>query len=67
MQYAGIIVGLCEMRWKYFGEMSTGDGHKLYFSGHLGMVKLGRMHRQTGETFVDPTAMWKQMREVSDL
>ena len=27
---------------------------------------LGRMHRQTGEKFVDPTAMSRQMREVSD-
>ena len=27
------IVGLCEMRWKNFGEMSTDDGHKVYFSG----------------------------------
>ena len=23
----------------------------------IGMLKLGRMHRQTGEKFVDPTAM----------
>ena len=30
------------------------------------MVKLGRMHRQTGEMFVDPTAMSRQIREVSD-
>ena len=27
------IVGLCEMRWKNFGEMSTDDGYKVYFSG----------------------------------
>ena len=27
------IVGLCEMRWKNFVEMSTDDGHKVYFSG----------------------------------
>ena len=26
------IVGLCEMRWKNFGKMSTDDGHKVYFS-----------------------------------
>ena len=26
-------VGLCEMRWKNFDEMSTDDGHKVYFSG----------------------------------
>ena len=31
----------------------------------MGMLKLGRMHRQTGEMFVDPTAMSRQMREVS--
>ena len=30
------IVGLCEMRWKSFGEMSTDDGHKVYFSGIFG-------------------------------
>ena len=28
------------------------------------MLNLGRIHRQTGETFVDPTAMSRQMREV---
>ena len=146
-RYHWNIVGLCEMRWKNFGEMSTDDGHKVYFSGEegkheygvgflvhkdvvgavlgcqpvssrlisirlraapfnitiiqvyaptsghddsevdhfyqklqetkhqrrtfwlykgIGMLKLGRMHRQTGEKFVDPTAMSRQMREVSD-
>ena len=30
------------------------------------MIKLGRMHRRTAETFVDFTAMSRQMREVSD-
>ena len=32
----------------------------------IGMLKLGRMHRQTEEKFVDFTAMSRQMREVSD-
>ena len=32
----------------------------------IGMLKLGRMHRQTGEKFVDPTAMSRQMGEVSN-
>ena len=32
-RYHWNIVGLCEMRWKNFGEMSTYDGHKVYFSG----------------------------------
>ena len=27
------IVGLCEMRWKKFGKMSTDGGHKVYCSG----------------------------------
>ena len=31
-----------------------------------GMLKLEGMHRQTGETYVDPTAMLRQMRDVSD-
>ena len=30
------------------------------------ILKLGRMHRQTVETFVDPTAMSRQMKEDSD-
>ena len=141
------IVGLCEMRWKNFGETSTDVGHKVYFSGEegtheygvgflvhkdivgavlgcqpvssrlisirlraapfnitiiqvyaptsghddsevdhfyqqqetighqkrtfwlykgIGMLKLGRMHRQTEEKFVNPTAMSRQMREDSD-
>ena len=32
-RYHWNIVGLCEIRWKNFGEMSTDDGHKVYFSG----------------------------------
>ena len=146
-RYHRNIVGLCEIRWKNFCEMSTDDGHNVYFSGAedrheygvgflvhkdvvdavLGCrpvssrlisirlraapfnitiiqvyapttghdnsevdhfyqqlqetidqtptkdlllvhgdwnVKLGRMHRQTGERFMDPTAMLRLMREV---
>ena len=25
--------GLCEMRWKNFGETATEEGHKVFFSG----------------------------------
>ena len=32
-RYHWNIVELCEMRRKNFGEMSTDDGHKVYFSG----------------------------------
>ena len=31
-RYHWNIVGLCEMRWKNFGEMSTDYGHKVYIS-----------------------------------
>ena len=31
-RYHWNIVGLREMRWKNLGEMSTDDGHKVYFS-----------------------------------
>ena len=27
------IIGLCEVRWKNFGEVSTEEGHKIYYSG----------------------------------
>ena len=40
-RYHWNIVGLCEMRWKYFGEMSTDDGHKMYFSGEEGKHEYG--------------------------
>ena len=26
-------LGLCEMRWKNFGETTTEEGHKVFFSG----------------------------------
>ena len=32
-RYHWNMVWLCEMRWKNFGEMSTDDGHEVYFSG----------------------------------
>ena len=28
------ILGLCEMRWKNFGETTTEGGHKVFFSGN---------------------------------
>ena len=31
--YTWDVIGLCEMRWKGFGEMTTEDGHKIWFSG----------------------------------
>ena len=34
-------MGLCEMRWKNFGDMSTDDGHKVYFSGEEGKHEYG--------------------------
>ena len=27
------VLGLCEVRWRNFGETTTQDGHKLYFNG----------------------------------
>ena len=32
-RYRWNILGLCEVRWENFGETSTEEGHKLYFSG----------------------------------
>ena len=32
-EYQWNILGLCEVRWKNFGETSTPEGHKLFFSG----------------------------------
>jgi len=32
-RYRWHILGLCEVRWRNFGETSTHEGHKLYYSG----------------------------------
>ena len=32
-RYNWQIIGLCETRWKNFGETMTEEGHKIYFSG----------------------------------
>ena len=40
-RYHWNIVGICEMRWKNFGEMSTDDRHKVYFSGEEDRHKYG--------------------------
>ena len=32
-RYRWKILGLCEVRWKNFGEISTQEGHKFFFSG----------------------------------
>ena len=33
-RYPWSVLGLCEVRWRNFGETATQDGHKLYFSGN---------------------------------
>ena len=32
-RYGWNILGLCEIRWKSFGETTTEEGHKFFFSG----------------------------------
>ena len=32
-RYRWNILGLCEIRWKNFGETTTEEGHKVFFSG----------------------------------
>ena len=31
-RYRWYILGLCEMRWKNFGETTTEEGHKIFFT-----------------------------------
>ena len=40
-RYHWNIVGLREMRWKNFGDMSTDDGHKFYFCGEVDSHQYG--------------------------
>ena len=32
-RYEWNILGICEVRWKNFGETTTQEGHKFYYSG----------------------------------
>ena len=32
-RYNWHVIGLCEVRWKQFGETTTDEGHKIYYSG----------------------------------
>ena len=32
-RYGWNVFGLCEMRWKNFGETTTEEGHKVFFNG----------------------------------
>ena len=55
---------------KYYFFPATPENHRPNTKeGHscCGMLKLGKMHKQSGETFVDPTEMSRQIREVPDL
>ena len=40
-RYRWNISGLCEMRWKNFGETTTEEGHKVFFSGKQDKNELG--------------------------
>ena len=41
VRYHWNILGLCEMRWKNFDEMSSDDRHNMYFSGEEDRNKYG--------------------------
>ena len=34
-------IGLCEVRWKEFGETATDEGHKIFYSGKENKHKHG--------------------------
>ena len=40
-RYCWSVLGLCEVRWRNFGETTTQDGHKLYFSGKEDRLGIG--------------------------
>ena len=40
-RYRWNLLGLCEVRWKNFGETTTEEGHKLYYSGEENKQEYG--------------------------
>ena len=51
--YQWNIIGLCEVRWKNFGETCTEEGHRLYFSGSRDKHQHGvgfLVHKDTANT-----------------
>ena len=54
-RYHWNILGLCEKRWKNFGEMSSDDRHKVYFSGEEDRYEYGAgflVHRDMVSAFL---------------
>ena len=52
-RYRWSVLGLCEVRWRNFGETTTQDGHKLYFSGKEDRHETGvgfLVHKETVDT-----------------
>ena len=41
VRYQWNILGICEMRWKNFGETMIDEGHKIYYSGRDDRHKQG--------------------------
>ena len=67
-RYRWNILGLCEMRWKNFGETTTEEGHKVFFSGKednkhehtVGFV----VHKDTVNTVVECCTVCSSLRAV---
>ena len=56
-RYRWNIRGLCEMKWNHFGETTTEEGHKVFFSEKEDKHEHGV---GTGKTLVNHSAMIKQ-------
>ena len=52
-RYRWNFLGLCEMRWKNFGETTTDEGHKIFFSRKEDKLKYG-----TGLLFLFTRISW---------
>ena len=52
-RYRWNVLGLYEVRWRNFGETTTQDGHKLYFSGK-------EDRHENGVGFLVPRTPWTQ-------
>ena len=63
-RYRWNILGLCEMKWKNFGETTTEEGHKVFFSGKEDKHKHGVDFKKAFDR-VWPAALWATMKKYN--
>ena len=66
-RYRWNVIGLCEVRWTGFGEVTTNEGHKIWFSGDNSKHQHGVafiVHRNTISSTIDCTPISSRLMSI---